>query len=1608
MSRPAKIGLIIGGSIAGLVIVLVVAAIITTQTPWFRNYVRAKIVSSVEDATGGTATVGSFSFEPSHLRAVVHDFVLHGTEPRNAAPLFRAQTLQVDLKPESPSSGYVGIRDLTVDRPQIDVIVYPDGSTNIPAPKIKSSSNKSGLETIVDLAIGRFNVNNGSITLADRKSDFSARGENLRVHFDYSSLRSSYTGELDMNPLYLQSDNNQTVDASVKIPITLGKDNITVMDASITTPESQVVLSGSMNHMQNPDYSAQVTARVALDEVKRAAGLKMQLDTANAPRILNANVNVSAANRRIQVRMAHLDLGQTTFDASGTMSTANPSGGVRFQGNLALGELGRLLGLANQPEGAVHIGGNATLQGNNQYVVTANVDGHNLSFRQGNTRVGGIDLASMITANPQRIEVAGLRVNALGGTLAGSGSLVNMAQFQFSGNLRNFDVARAASLFVKQPLPYDGVVSGPFQAQGNLKMPSDLVARANLRVAPGARGVPVSGRLNVDYNGRADTVTVAPSYLALPNTRIDVAGSLGQAIRVHMVSRNLGDLRPVASIPISFNRGEATLDATVSGKLSAPRIMGHLGMTNFAVEGRSFTSLAADFGAARTGVTVSNALLTRGPLQAQFSASVGLRDWKPEPYEPLHADLTVRNAGVEDIAALAGQSSVPVTGTLTADAHIRGTIGSPQGNADVTVANGAIEGNHFDQLVLRTVMTPNAIDVPMLQLVAGPSHVDASAVYQHPVNDLRRGSLRARVAGNQVQLADFQPLAPNQPGLGGTLSVNGNLAADLAPSRSGEQFQIASADANVAARGIRMRGKNLGDFTATATTSGSEIRYNLNSDFAGSTIRVNGQTLLTGNHETTAMASISKLPIAQVLAVAGRSDIPVSGTLQANAQLSGTLANPRATGEFAITRGSAYQEPFDRLAANVTYSDTLLDVPSLELVEGPANLNLMVSLTHPAGDYQDGQLRFRVNSNQIQLARLPLVEKYKPGLAGTIQAAADGAATLRRNQIPRFSTLNADLSARGLSVDKKPVGDLTARAETRGSTTDFHLNSDFGGSRITGSGNMQLAGDYPVNAQVTFANVTYSGLSAWTGGSSKDLDASAEGNVRLSGPAARPEALRGTLELTRLDVHSVSTPGGAPARAMFDLHNQGPVTVALDRSVVTIQSAHLTGNDADFSLTGNAALTGTKAVNVRATGQVNLVLLQAFSPNIFSAGKIVLDAAVTGTTAQPMVNGRVQLQNVSFNEVSLPAGITDANGTVTFNGTEAIIQNITGTSGGGKVTLAGFAGYGGGQLRVRLQATADKVRVNYPAQVTTEASAQITLEGTTASSLLSGNVSILQVALHSQTDIGSMLSQAAAPPAAPTTTTGFLAGMRFDLRIQTAPDVQFRTTLTQNLQADADVTLRGTVDHPGMLGRADITEGKVVFFGYTYNIDVGTITFYDPNKINPILNVSLETKAQGVDVTLTVSGPMDRMKLSYRSDPPLQFSDIVALLASGKTPTTDPVLAAHQPAAPQQSLTQIGASAVLGQAVANPVAGRLQRLFGVTRLKINPEILGTNNTAAATLTLQQQVTRDITFTYIQDVTQPNPQVIQVQWDIDPRWSAVAQRDIYGEFDLNFYYKKRFW
>src|SRR5262249_22626198 len=142
----------------------------------------------------------------------------------------------------------------------------------------------------------------------------------------------------------------------------------------------------------------------------------------------------------------------------------------------------------------------------------------------------------------------------------------------------------------------------------------------------------------------------------------------------------------------------ATFTGVAAGSPTAPHLAGHLAANRFSYEGRQFDNLTADITLASNGATIRNGSLTRGTMQTQFTAQVGLKNWQATPNQALSADATVRNGDLGDITALAGQETKDYSGALSADVHIRGSIGDPTGTANLQAANGAIFGEPFDRL----------------------------------------------------------------------------------------------------------------------------------------------------------------------------------------------------------------------------------------------------------------------------------------------------------------------------------------------------------------------------------------------------------------------------------------------------------------------------------------------------------------------------------------------------------------------------------------------------------------------------------------------------------------------------------------------------------------------------------------------------------------------------------------------------------------------------------------------------------------------------------------------------------------------------------------------
>ena len=93
----------------------------------------------------------------------------------------------------------------------------------------------------------------------------------------------------------------------------------------------------------------------------------------------------------------------------------------------------------------------------------------------------------------------------------------------------------------------------------------------------------------------------------------------------------------------------------------------------------------------------------------------------------------------------------------------------------------------------------------------------------------------------------------------------------------------------------------------------------------------------------------------------------------------------------------------------------------------------------------------------------------------------------------------------------------------------------------------------------------------------------------------------------------------------------------------------------------------------------------------------------------------------------------------------------------------------------------------------------------------------------------------------------------------------------------------GTVSQPVLAGRVTLNEGGEVFLaGNTFHIARGSISFTNPFRIVPEFDIELRTLVSGADITLTIDGPLDRLRTDVRSsDPAVDSREAISMLFGG-------------------------------------------------------------------------------------------------------------------------------
>lgn len=714
---------------------------------------------------------------------------------------------------------------------------------------------------------------------------------------------------------------------------------------------------------------------------------------------------------------------------------------------------------------------------------------------------------------------------------------------------------------------------------------------------------------------------------------------------------------------------------------------------------------------------------------------------------------------------------------------------------------------------------------------------------------------------------------------------------------------------------------------------------------------------------------------------------PLTGQLTGDLQLENSRAHLAGAGTLRIANGSYADEPFSTLDASLTSTAGIWRLTDFDLVKGQGHLS-GAGTYDPRTQTISAQARGQ-NFSLESFHRLRILRPAGSAVSafGALTGTVDFEATARGT---RDSPLvQATVGLRAIKAGSSALGDLTGRLDWGGQGAAVQGKLQGPGGEFYFKGTAQTQGDWPVQLGAQYSGLR---LDPWLHVFGL---ADAKGNVDISGTVDVSGALRGSRVLqvkSRVERVAVSF-------AELKWQNAQAFTIALDGRKLSVTPFTLEGPSTHFEFAGSADLGPPSVLNLMANGEVDSAFLHVFSPSLLTAGHFDMRVGVKGPLSRPSLSGSLHVDQLSIAYPGFPLHLAALSGDIELQGDHATIRSLRSVTGPASITITGSATILGNP-RYNLRAELRHVRVDYPVQFTSVLDGSLRLSGTPEGGALNGDLIVVQMFVGENFNVVDWISAMANQPlpAPAGASPSVPSGISLDVHVASVPVVSFES---RNMAAVVaiDVSLRGTIADPVAFGDIRIQSGQATLRQSTYTISRGDIALSNPLRTELALDIEAKTRIQRYDVTLRVTGSAEHPNISYRSDPPLSTPSILALLAFGYT-SQDQLIANNG----RSGFGTEGASALLSQALSSQTSSRITRLFGLSRISIDPSPSSVGGTR---VTIEEQLRRDFTITYVTTTGTIQETITQFEWNISDTVSVLGVRDQNGVYGIELDFRHRF-
>ena len=1067
----------------------------------------------------------------------------------------------------------------------------------------------------------------------------------------------------------------------------------------------------------------------------------------------------------------------------------------------------------------------------------------------------------------------------------------------------------------------------------------------------------------IQAEGGADAGGLFVDHASLEGDDISATARATNAPHQHAVSATFNPaILGVVVDELSFVSGPARVDGTLIGDLANPVLDARLTIQEGAIGRHVLGDL--DTHVSRAGPTFRFDDLRLVGAPGAVSGAVELTVVHEVP---IHGDLTWHGVDLEGLLRIIG-ARVPLSNRINATTAVHGALDpldlDIKGSGSLeTAADAPKEVGRFD---IAGHILPHNLDATLEVTQPQQNRVAAEVV------------IAGREFGGTVSLkaADLAALNALLPRPVPALALTGQGDGTAAFSGTTEHPEISG---TLALRNLTVMG-------AAASRLGGDFRI------AAQTLAINRAQLdtATGGAELSGVLALDDqatndwrvrlhdvstdllLGLAYSLS---KTQLPVGGgALNGTLTCKGAWRRAATDADLVATSLRIAGEPLERIemkAATMLPRWTL----SVNTVRTASE-----TLTIQGAGEGETSLQLSIDSTPLDLATLRGAGRRRLTGVVTLQGQVSGALHQPGGAL--------QLTGTGLGAGGHQLGNLSVHAE--GKAGEWSLIGSAFADTVTLHATLRSVGALPFSLGLVWQDTDLSQFVS----EDRSLNLVTSGALNLSGAARAPQDLSGSLRMTRFDVR----------RDEGHVELAEPVQIRLDTGRVHIDSLVLSAAGSRLSVAGQGRLPTELDLEMRGDG--DLVLLEVIGRPFYSArGQFGVTAQITHSAAGGWtLRGQANLRSAAL-DLGLPVSFTDINGDFALRGPNVEVQHLGGRAGGGRFQVTGKLSLMRGPA---LSWSMRDVGLTFPEWLEERISGKGQVQGTWQELTVSGDVEVLNALYDERLELTGLIpwfkEQITPAPriGAPRTT------VRLDLRIH-APDGLFVDNNFAKAEMAADLHVSGTATTPSLDGTVEILSGEATVGSRVFTITGGSAVFQPGERINPVLNMTGESRISGTDadytVRVAVSGTLDNPRVEFSSDEPaLSQNDVLSLVALGRTTREQP----------RDTGVSVGdVLSLLPREYTGDVSQQVRSLFRVDRFEVDPAYVRNTGTVEPRVTIGKDITDRIRALASTSFGVDARNTMQIEYRVTGRisllgtWESASQSQA-GAFggDIKFRYEFR--